>query len=84
MTRLDELGYPITIDRDAAPHVARFVRARGRLHREPLRRELRQPVLGFHCAFTYHASARYAATSLSGSANSAVAPASPTSMTRSQ
>ena len=30
MTRLDELGYPITIDRDAAPHVARFVRARGR------------------------------------------------------
>jgi 3-dehydroquinate synthase len=30
MTRLDELGYPVTIDRDAAPHVARFLRARGR------------------------------------------------------
>ncbi len=30
MIRLDELGYPVTIDAVAAPHVARFVRARGR------------------------------------------------------
>jgi 3-dehydroquinate synthase len=30
MTRLDDLGYPVTIDRDAAPHVARFLRERGR------------------------------------------------------
>jgi 3-dehydroquinate synthase len=30
MTRLDALGYPITIDRDVAPHVARFLRERGR------------------------------------------------------
>jgi 3-dehydroquinate synthase len=30
MTRLDDLGYPVTIDGDAAPHVARFVRERGR------------------------------------------------------
>jgi 3-dehydroquinate synthase len=30
MTRLDELGYPVTIDRDAAPHVVRFLRERGR------------------------------------------------------
>jgi 3-dehydroquinate synthase len=30
MTRLDDLGYPITIDRDAAPHVGRFFRERGR------------------------------------------------------
>ena len=30
MTRLDDLGYPITIDAVAAPHVARFVRDRGR------------------------------------------------------
>jgi 3-dehydroquinate synthase len=30
MTRLDALGYPITIDRDAAPHVGRFFRERGR------------------------------------------------------
>ena len=30
MTRLDELGYPIIIDRVAAPHVGAFVRARGR------------------------------------------------------
>jgi 3-dehydroquinate synthase len=30
MTRLDELGYPITIDRDVAAHVGRFLRDRGR------------------------------------------------------
>ena len=30
MTRIDDLGYPITIDRDVAPHVGRFVRERGR------------------------------------------------------
>ena len=30
MTRLDDLGYPITIDRDVTAHVARFIRERGR------------------------------------------------------
>jgi 3-dehydroquinate synthase len=30
MIRLDDLGYPITIDRDTAPHVGRFFRDRGR------------------------------------------------------
>jgi 3-dehydroquinate synthase len=30
MTRLGELGYPITIDRDVASHVGRFLRDRGR------------------------------------------------------
>jgi 3-dehydroquinate synthase len=30
MTRLDDLGYPIVIDRDAAPHVGRFFRNGGR------------------------------------------------------
>ena len=29
MTTLDDLPYPITIDRDVTPHVARFVRGRG-------------------------------------------------------
>jgi 3-dehydroquinate synthase len=29
MTRIDDLGYPIVIDRDAAPHVAAFARERG-------------------------------------------------------
>ena len=30
MTRLDELGYPVTVDREATSHVASFLRARGK------------------------------------------------------